>query len=85
MEEERKQRAGAVNSRKKLENDLKEMESQVEMAAKMKEDSVKQMRRMQNQLKEFQREVRYTNVSDIKCPHLILHISIRTEQLVVKN
>lgn len=37
MEEERKQKSQAIMGRKKLEGDLKEMESQVEMANKVKE------------------------------------------------
>ncbi len=48
-----------MNARKKLENDRKEIEAQVEMAQKIKEDSIKQTKRMQNQLKEFQREVNW--------------------------
>lgn len=47
LEEERKQRSAAVNARKKLEGDLKNMEQAVEMASKVKEDSVKQLRRLQ--------------------------------------
>ena len=57
LEEERKQRAAAVNGRKKLEGDFKDMEQQVEMAQKVKEDAVKQLRRVQQQLKDYQREV----------------------------
>ena len=41
LEEERKQRGSAVNQRKKLEMDLKDLESQVEAANKTKEDSVR--------------------------------------------
>ena len=51
MEEERKQRTLATTARKKLEGDLNEMEGQVEMAAKVKEDAVKQLRRLQAQMK----------------------------------
>ena len=47
LEEERKNRSAAVNARKKLEGDLKNLEQQVEMANKVKEDSVKQLRRLQ--------------------------------------
>ena len=56
LEEERKQRSAAMNARKKLEGDLKEMESQVEMANKVKEDSVRQLRKLQNSFKDMQRE-----------------------------
>jgi len=47
LEEERKNRSAAVNARKKLEGDLKNLEQQVEMANKVKEDSMKQLRRLQ--------------------------------------
>ena len=51
LEEERKQRNAAVSIRKKLEGDLKDMEGQVEMSAKVKEDAMKQLRRLQTQMK----------------------------------
>lgn len=51
LEDERKQKAIAVNGRKKLENDLKDYIQQVEMANKVKEDAVKQLRRIQAQMK----------------------------------
>ena len=47
LEEERKQKAGSVAGRKKLEGDLKDMEGQVEMANKVKEDALKQLRKLQ--------------------------------------
>ena len=47
LEEEKKQRVAAVNMKKKLEGDMKEMQSQVDMANKMKEDSMKQLRKLQ--------------------------------------
>ena len=50
LEEERKQRTAAANARKKLEGDMKNIEQQVEMANKVKEDSVKQLRRLQVRL-----------------------------------
>lgn len=57
LDDERKQKAIAVNGRKKLENDLKDYIQQVEMANKVKEDAVKQLRRIQAQMKENQREL----------------------------
>jgi len=47
LEEERRQRSGAISARKKLEGDLKSLESQVDAANKMKEDAVKQLKRTQ--------------------------------------
>ena len=47
LDEERKQRNIAVNARKKLEGDLKSMEQQVEMSAKVKDDALKQLRKLQ--------------------------------------
>ncbi|KAK3091423.1 hypothetical protein FSP39_019778 [Pinctada imbricata] len=57
LEDERKQRAIAVNGRKKLENDIKDFEQQVEMANKVKEDAVKQLKRIQAQMKENLKEL----------------------------
>lgn len=57
MEDERKQRSIAVAARKKMESDLKDLDQQVEMANKVKDDAVKQMKRLQAQMKEFQREI----------------------------
>lgn len=47
LEEEKKQRAMAINARKKLEADLKQMEQQFEIVSKVKDDSVKQLRKLQ--------------------------------------
>ena len=47
LEEERKQKTSAIMGRKKLEGDLKDMQSQVDSANKVKEDSLKQLRRLQ--------------------------------------
>lgn len=47
MEEERKQRAAAVNARKKLEGDYKDLEQQIELSNKMKEDAMKQLKKLQ--------------------------------------
>ena len=47
LEEERKQRAAAVNGRKKIEGDIKAMEQQIEMANKIKDDAIKQLKKLQ--------------------------------------
>ena len=47
LEEERKQKTNAVNGKKKLEADYKDLEGQVEMSAKLKEDALKQLRKIQ--------------------------------------
>lgn len=57
LEDERKQRALAVNARNKLQGDLAGLEQQVEMANKVKEDAVKQYKKVAAQLKDFHREL----------------------------
>jgi len=47
LEEERRQRSAAISARKKLEGDLKSLESQVDAANKMKEDALKQLKKIQ--------------------------------------
>lgn len=47
LEDERKQRALAVAAKKKLEMDLKDLESQIEAANKGREDAIKQLRKLQ--------------------------------------
>lgn len=47
LEDERKQRAFAIASRKKLEGDFKDMEQQLEIANKVKDDSVRQLKKLQ--------------------------------------
>jgi myosin protein heavy chain len=47
LDEERKQRTAAVNAKKKLENDVKALEQQIDTANKMKEDAFKQLRKLQ--------------------------------------
>ena len=63
MEDERNQKAIAVNARNKLQGDLAGLESQVEMATKMKDDAVKQAKRIGAQLKDFQRELDDARIS----------------------
>jgi myosin protein heavy chain len=47
LEDERKQRTNALSQRKKLEADLKDMEQQLEMHDKIKEDALKQLKKLQ--------------------------------------
>lgn len=57
LEDERKQRAIAINARNKLQGDIQGMEQQLEMANKVKEDAVKQYKKIFAQMKDFQREL----------------------------
>ncbi|KAL8565495.1 hypothetical protein ACOMHN_049471 [Nucella lapillus] len=57
LEDERKQRALAVNARNKLQGDIQGMEQQLEMATKVKEDAVKQYKRIAAHMKDFQHEL----------------------------
>ncbi|XP_012936861.1 myosin-10 isoform X4 [Aplysia californica] len=63
LEDERKQKAIAVNARNKLQGDLSGLEQQVEMANKVKDDAVKQYKRLAAQLKDFQRELDDSRIS----------------------
>ena len=47
LEDERRQRSAAVSARKKMEGDLKSLESQVDTANKLKEDALKQFKKNQ--------------------------------------
>lgn len=47
LDEERKQKIAAFNTKKKMEGDVKDLESQLEMSNKVKEDALKQMRKLQ--------------------------------------
>lgn len=47
LEDERKQRALAVASKKKMEIDLKDLESQIEAANKARDEVIKQLRKLQ--------------------------------------
>uniref|UniRef100_A0A8D0KP07 Myosin heavy chain 10 n=1 Tax=Salvator merianae TaxID=96440 RepID=A0A8D0KP07_SALMN len=57
LEDERKQRALAVASKKKMEADLKELEAQIEAANKGRDEAIKQLRKLQAQMKDYQREL----------------------------
>lgn len=47
LEDERKQRALAVAAKKKLEMDLKDVESHIEAANKSRDEAIKQLRKLQ--------------------------------------
>lgn len=47
LEDERKQRSAAVTGRKKLELDLKELESGIDMANKNRDEAIKQLKKLQ--------------------------------------
>lgn len=47
LEDERKQRSIAVAARKKLEMDLKDLESHIDTANKNREEAIKQLRKLQ--------------------------------------
>lgn len=47
MEDERKQRALAVASKKKMEADLKDLEAQIEAANKARDEAIRQLRKLQ--------------------------------------
>ncbi|KAL8616918.1 hypothetical protein ACOMHN_041837 [Nucella lapillus] len=63
LEDERKQRALAVNARNKLMGDIQGMESEVELANKVKEDAVKQYKKISAHMKDFQRELEDARLS----------------------
>ncbi|KAM9225902.1 myosin-14 isoform 3-T3 [Dugong dugon] len=62
-DEERKQRALAVATRKKLEAELEELKAQMSAAGQGKEEAMKQLRKMQVQMKELWREVEESRTS----------------------
>lgn len=47
LEDERKQRSAAVASRKKMELDLKELETGIDMANKNRDEALKQLKKLQ--------------------------------------
>ncbi|XP_068616663.1 myosin-10 [Brachionichthys hirsutus] len=63
LEEERSQRSQAVSSKKQLEAELQEAETQVETTSRGKEEMVKQLRRLQGQMKEVLRELDESKLS----------------------
>ncbi|XP_077183600.1 myosin-10 isoform X2 [Paroedura picta] len=63
LEDERKQRALAVVSKKKMEADLKDLEAQIEAANKARDEAIKQLRKLQAQMKDYQRELEEARAS----------------------
>ncbi|XP_056673505.1 myosin-10 isoform X1 [Monodelphis domestica] len=63
LEDERKQRALAVASKKKMEMDLKDLEAQIETANKGRDEVIKQLRKLQAQMKDYQRELEEARAS----------------------
>ncbi|XP_064531701.1 myosin-10 isoform X4 [Pseudopipra pipra] len=63
LEDERKQRALAVATKKKLEMDLKDLEGQIEAANKARDEAIKQLRKLQAQMKDYQRELEEARAS----------------------
>ncbi|XP_030063973.1 myosin-10 isoform X2 [Microcaecilia unicolor] len=63
LEDERKQRAVAVASKKKMEMDLKDLEGQIEASNKAREEAIKQLRKLQAQMKDYQRELEEARAS----------------------
>ncbi|XP_072497188.1 myosin-10 isoform X1 [Notamacropus eugenii] len=63
LEDERKQRALAVASKKKMEMDLKDLEAQIETANKARDEVIKQLRKLQAQMKDYQRELEEARAS----------------------
>lgn len=57
LDEERKAKVNAVNSKKKIEMDIADLEDQLEGANRVKEDSLKQLKKYQQQLKDIQRDL----------------------------
>ena len=47
----------AVNSKKKLEGDLHDLEEQLDAANRVKEDGIRQLKKYQQQLKDIQRDL----------------------------
>ncbi|XP_039356841.1 myosin-10 isoform X4 [Mauremys reevesii] len=63
LEDERKQKALAVASKKKMEMDLKDLEAQIEAANKARDEAIKQLRKLQAQMKDYQRELEEARAS----------------------
>lgn len=51
LEDERKQRALAAATKKKLETDMKDLEGQIETASKGRDEAIKQLRKLQVRVK----------------------------------
>merc|ERR1712130_449063 len=53
----------AVNAKKKLETDYKDLESTMDMNNKLKEDALKQLKKLQQAMKEIQRDAEEAHAS----------------------
>lgn len=63
LEDERKQRSTAMAGRKKIEADYKDLEQQLDMHNKLKEDALKQLKKLQVQLKDATRDAEEARAS----------------------
>lgn len=63
LEDERKQRSSAMAGRKKIEADYKDLEQQLDMHNKLKEDALKQLKKLQVQLKDATRDAEEARTS----------------------
>lgn len=61
LEEERKQKANALSAKKKLEMEFNEIEGQIDVALKGKEDALKQLKKAQVGLPSWKKSVRDKN------------------------
>lgn len=73
LEDERKQRSVAVAARKKLELDLKELESAIDQANKGRDEALKQLRKLQVCRIFKTAEVQVTLSSAALCDETFLH------------
>ncbi|XP_026215230.1 myosin-9-like [Anabas testudineus] len=57
LEDERRQRAQALSSKKKMELDLAQLEAQIDAASKGREEALKQLKKLQAQTKDIMKEL----------------------------
>lgn len=69
LEDERKQRALAVAAKKKLEMDLKDVESHIEAANKSRDEAIKQLRKLQVNISLF-------NLQSSSLVHMFIYLFI---------
>lgn len=65
LEDERRQRAQALSSKKKLEMDLAQLEAQIDTAGKGRDEALKQLKKLQVKL-----SCKHTNTSRVKATSL---------------
>jgi len=56
LEDERRQKGISMSAKKKVESDFAEMEQQLEIANRLKEDAARQYKRLQAEMKDYKRE-----------------------------